>query len=55
MQQGSAQRIERVRWIASVCRYLVAQAGRIGAARADSSELALQKRLIVSLSLGLLP
>ena len=55
MQQGSAQRIERVRWIASVCRYLVAQAGRIGAARTDSSELALQKRLIVSLSLGLLP
>ncbi len=55
MEQGSAQRIERVRRIASVFRYLVAQAGRIGAARADSSELALQKRLIVSLSLGLLP
>jgi adenylate cyclase len=49
MQQGSAQRI------ASVCRHLVAQAGRIGAAPTDSSELALQKRLIVSLSLGLLP
>ena len=47
--------MERVRWIASVCRYLVGQAGRIGAARTDSSELALQKRLIVSLSLGLLP
>ena len=31
------------------------QAGRIGAERTDSSELALQKRLIVSLSLGLLP
>jgi adenylate cyclase len=55
MQQGSAQRIERVGWIASVCRRLVAQAGRIGAAPTDSSELALQKRLIVSLSLGLLP
>ncbi len=55
MQQGSAPRIERVGWITSVCRRLVTQAGRIGAARTDSSELALQKRLIVSLSLGLLP
>jgi len=47
--------MERVRWIASVCRYLVGQAGRIGTAPTDSSELALQKRLIVLLSLGLLP
>jgi adenylate cyclase len=55
MQQGSAQRMERVPWITSVFRRLVAQAGRIGAAPTDSSELALQKRLIVSLSLGLMP
>jgi adenylate cyclase len=44
-----------VRWILSVYRRLVAQAGRIGAAPTDSTERALQKRLIVSLSIGLLP
>ena len=55
MQQGSAQTIERVRWISSVYRHLVAQAGRIGAAPTNSTELALQERLIVSLSVGLLP
>jgi adenylate cyclase len=44
-----------VPWILSVYRRLVAQAGRIGAAPTDSTERALQKRLIVSLSIGLLP
>jgi adenylate cyclase len=44
-----------VRWILLVYRRLVAQAGRIGAAPTDSTERALQKRLIVSLSIGLLP
>ena len=55
MQQGSAQTLERVRWVSSVYQHLVAQAGRIGATATDSAELALQKRLIVSLSVGLLP
>src|SRR6202158_3364296 len=55
MQQGSAQTLERVRWVSSVYRLLVAQAGRIGATPTDSAELALQERLIVSLSVGLLP
>jgi adenylate cyclase len=53
MQQGST--LERVRWVSSVYQRLVAQAGRIGAAPTDSAELALQERLIVSLSVGLLP
>jgi adenylate cyclase len=44
-----------MRWISSLCQRLLAQAGRIGAAPTDSTELALQKRLIVSLSVGLLP
>jgi adenylate cyclase len=55
MQQGSAQTLERVRWVSSVYQHLVARAGRIGATATDSAELALQKRLIVSLSAGLLP
>jgi len=55
MQQGSAQTLERVRWVSSVYRLLVTQAGRIGATPTDSAELALQERLIVSLSVGLLP
>src|ERR1700687_5340429 len=55
MQQGSAQTLERVRWVSSVYRLLVAQAGRIGATPTDSAELALQERLVVSLSVGLLP
>jgi guanylate cyclase len=55
MQQGSAQSVERVRWISSLCQRLVSRAGRIGAVPTDSTELALQKRLMVSLSLGLLP
>ena len=55
MPENSSQRTERVRWISSVCQRLVAQAGRIGSAPTDSTERALQKRLIVSLSLGLLP
>jgi adenylate cyclase len=55
MQQASAQSVGSVWWITSVSRCLVAQAGRIGAAPSDSSELALQKHLIVSLSVGLLP
>jgi len=53
MQQGST--LERVQWVSSVYQRLVAQAGRIGAAPTDSAELALQERLIVSLSVGLLP
>jgi adenylate cyclase len=44
-----------VSWISSVYQRLVAQAGRIGAALTDGAERALQKRLIVSLSVGLLP
>ena len=52
MQQGSAQTLDRVRWVSSVYHHLVAQAGRIGATPTDSVELALQKRLIVSLSVG---
>jgi hypothetical protein len=32
MQQGSAQTLDRVRWVSSVYQRLVAQAGRIGAA-----------------------
>jgi guanylate cyclase len=44
-----------VRWVSSVYQHLVAQAGRVGATATDSAELALQKRLIVSLSVGLLP
>jgi adenylate cyclase len=55
MRQGSAQTLERVRWVSSVYRRLVAQAGCIGVAPTDSAELALQERLIVSLSVGLLP
>ncbi len=42
-------------WMSSIFQRLVAQAGRVGAAPGDSTELALQKRLIVSLSVGLLP
>jgi adenylate cyclase len=43
-------------WTAtSIFQQFVAQAGRIGAAPDDSTERALQKRLIVSLSIGLLP
>jgi adenylate cyclase len=55
MPQDSSEGAAPSRWIASVFQRLVAQAGRVGAAPADSTELALQKRLIVSLSLGLLP
>jgi adenylate cyclase len=55
MPQNSSQSAKRVRWISSLCQRLVAQASLIGAAPADSTERALQKRLIVSLSLGLLP
>jgi adenylate cyclase len=55
MQQASARSADSVRWITSASRRLVARVGRIGAARSDSSELALQKHLIVSLSVGLLP
>jgi adenylate cyclase len=44
-----------VSWISSVYQRLVAQAGRIGPALTDDAERALQKRLIVSLSVGLLP
>lgn len=51
----SSQSAEQARWISSVCQRLVAQAGRIGAAPTDSTERALQKRLVVSLSVGLLP
>src|SRR5277367_3784567 len=55
MQQASAQSVDSAGWITSVSRRLVAQVGRIGAAPSDSSELALQKHLIVWLSVGLLP
>jgi adenylate cyclase len=55
MPQNSSQSAERVRWISSVCQRLVAQVGRIGASPTDSTERALQKRLVVSLSVGLLP
>ena len=51
----SSQSAEQARWISSVCQRLVAHAGRIGAAPTDSTERALQKRLVVSLSVGLLP
>ena len=55
MPQNSSRSAERVRWISSACQRLVAQAGRIGAAPTDSTERALQKQLIVLLSVGLLP
>ncbi|MGA8902780.1 adenylate/guanylate cyclase domain-containing protein [Bradyrhizobium sp.] len=55
MPQDSSQSAERAPWIFSVGQRLVAQAGRIGAAPTDSTERALQKRLIVLLSVGLLP
>jgi adenylate cyclase len=55
MLQNSSRSAERVRWASSVYQRLLAQAGRIGAAPTDSPERALQKRLIVSLSVGLLP
>ena len=42
-------------WFSSVFQWLVAQAGRVGTAPSDSTERALQKRLTVSLSVGLLP
>ena len=55
MLQNSPKSAEQVRWASSVYQRLVAQAGRIGAAPTDSTERALQKRLIVLLSVGLLP
>lgn len=55
MPQDSSQSAERAPWIFSVGQRLVAQARRIGAAPTDSTERALQKRLIVLLSVGLLP
>jgi adenylate cyclase len=45
----------RMLWFSSLFQWLVAQAGRVGAVASDSTERALQKRLIVSLSVGLLP
>lgn len=44
-----------MRCIIAFCQSLVAGAGRIGAAATDTVELALQKRLMVLLSVGLLP
>jgi adenylate cyclase len=54
MQQTSVQNDGRERW-ANACRRLIEQTARIGAASGDSTELAMQKRLMVWLSLGLLP
>jgi guanylate cyclase len=42
-------------WLSSLFQQLVARAGRVGDAPTDSTERALQKRLIVLLSVGLLP
>ncbi|HTE35840.1 MAG TPA: hypothetical protein VK630_04785, partial [Reyranella sp.] len=55
MVQHLAAGAPRRGWAADAVRGLLAWAGRVGAEPADSSDTALQKRLMVALSVGLLP
>ena len=55
MERDPAKGVRRLGWASPYGQRLVACAGRIGADPDDSTDLALQKRLAVALSIGLLP
>jgi guanylate cyclase len=55
MMQTLAAGSARRSWAANAVRGLLLWAGRVGADPADSTDTALQKRLMVALSVGLLP
>lgn len=55
MVEQPSMRAVRREWFAMAVRKLLAWAGSVGADLADSSDTALQKRLMVALSVGLLP
>ncbi|WP_428674114.1 adenylate/guanylate cyclase domain-containing protein [Reyranella sp.] len=55
MEQHLAASALRQGWAAGVVRSLLVWAGNVGADPADSTDTALQKRLMVALSVGLLP
>jgi adenylate cyclase len=55
MERDPAKGVRWLGWASPYGQRLVASAGRIGADPGDSSDMALQKRLAVALSIGLLP
>jgi len=55
MERDPAKGVRWLGWASPYGQRLVARAGRIGADPGDGSDMALQKRLAVALSIGLLP
>jgi len=55
MSWDGATRIGRIGWASGATPKLIAMAGRVGVDPGDSSDAALQKRLVVLLSVGCLP